>query len=351
MFTKQDMDLIEVLWKQDVDLGFSMENAVHKSDKDADIKIIDPNDPTTSINGKHDDLEKIKTLQAINKESVKEEPEEIDDPWAGLDYTIDTETGEYVIKGELSLSGVDCSSSSCDLPLGDLSLPLPEFLLDEALRLVDLEDETSQENAINLKELENLSLEAAATCGDADELASGSEEAAARPDEREPDFDFLDDMIQTPQFHHPHHRPHFQRWQDLATLLPNLPGSDGAATVPHPYHPHPLHNYPHHPHHPHHHHHHHHHQNFIYEDIDKKEPIPLIREWEMIEFSENSLKILFAGGPNLVNAVATSMNLTNSSEPMGESSSAPHYKLEPSHDMVYYQVRCPIYFRSISRGR
>lgn len=43
------------------------------------------------------------------------------------------------------------------------------------------------------------------------------------------------------------------------------------------------------------------------------------------------------GGTNLGNAVATSMNLTNSSEPMGESSTAPHYKLEPSHDMMYYQ--------------
>lgn len=32
------------------------------------------------------------------------------------------------------------------------------------------------------------------------------------------------------------------------------------------------------------------------------------------------------------------MNLTNSSEPMGEPNSTPHYKLEPSHDMMYYQV-------------
>lgn len=52
-----------------------------------------------------------------------------------------------------------------------------------------------------------------------------------------------------------------------------------------------------------------------------------------------NLKILFIGGTNLGSAVATSMNLTNSSEPMGEPSTAPHYKLEPSHDVVYYQVR------------
>jgi hypothetical protein len=50
--------------------------------------------------------------------------------------------GEYVVKAEElteSLNGADCGPS-CDLPLGDLSLPLPEFLLDEALRLVELDD-------------------------------------------------------------------------------------------------------------------------------------------------------------------------------------------------------------------
>lgn len=52
-------------------------------------------------------------------------------------------SGEYVIKGEEDTSGPE-SGPSCDLPLEDLSLPLPEFLLDEALRFVDLEDEVSQ---------------------------------------------------------------------------------------------------------------------------------------------------------------------------------------------------------------
>lgn len=53
--------------------------------------------------------------------------------------------GEYVIKGELEdpLAGADCGPS-CDLPLGDLSLPLPEFLLEEALHLVGLDDDTPQ---------------------------------------------------------------------------------------------------------------------------------------------------------------------------------------------------------------
>lgn len=45
---------------------------------------------------------------------------------------------------------------------------------------------------------------------------------------------------------------------------------------------------------------------------------------------------LIAGGPsNLGSAVATSMNLTNSSEPMGQDNSA--YKSEPNN-MIYYHA-------------
>lgn len=49
------MDLIEVLWKQDVDLGFTL---------------VDPSPPTKSGVGtsssNEDDIEKLKTLEAIN---------------------------------------------------------------------------------------------------------------------------------------------------------------------------------------------------------------------------------------------------------------------------------------------
>jgi len=42
----------------------------------------------------------------------------------------------------------------------------------------------------------------------------------------------------------------------------------------------------------------------------------------------------------LGSAVATSMNLTNSSEPMGDSGPNGAYKMEGPHDMMYpYQVR------------
>lgn len=60
-------------------------------------------------------------------------------------------TGEYVVKEELEddISGADCGPS-CDLPLADLPLPLPELFLndslqlDEAFRFTDLGDEASQ---------------------------------------------------------------------------------------------------------------------------------------------------------------------------------------------------------------
>jgi hypothetical protein len=63
------MDLIEVLWKQDVDLGFSLDVANGKGDKpEADLQ----NDsPSSSISMENDDVEKLKTLKAINEDSIK----------------------------------------------------------------------------------------------------------------------------------------------------------------------------------------------------------------------------------------------------------------------------------------
>ena len=49
------MDLIEVLWKQDVDLGFSLVDTTP-------IK----NDATSSKKESEDDIEKLKALAAIN---------------------------------------------------------------------------------------------------------------------------------------------------------------------------------------------------------------------------------------------------------------------------------------------
>jgi hypothetical protein len=57
-----DMDLIEVLWKLDVDLGFSLDVAIGKGDKpEADLQ----NDsPSSSISMENDDVEKIENIKS-----------------------------------------------------------------------------------------------------------------------------------------------------------------------------------------------------------------------------------------------------------------------------------------------
>lgn len=57
------MDLIEVLWKQDVDLGFSLEQPATNPDKETALKA----DAATSIT-EDDDIEKLKALKALNDE-------------------------------------------------------------------------------------------------------------------------------------------------------------------------------------------------------------------------------------------------------------------------------------------
>ncbi|XP_066258841.1 segmentation protein cap'n'collar isoform X1 [Euwallacea similis] len=324
--TQEDMDLIEVLWKQDVDLGFSLELArqeEQQKEKLAADSLKHDSDASTSLLLEKD----TEGLKGTRDEKIKQEEPEIEQPeediWAGVNYTIDTETGEYVIKGE---PGAE-TNSSCDLE--DLSLPLPEFLLDEALRLVDLDDD-SQKNASGLL----ASLEALEESNK--KAAEQYSEANASSNELGDEFDLFADMIQTPQFHHPHHRAAFQsrmpfvrtvsmeqRWQDLANLL-SLPN-------PSEIHPfgahHALPNYGH----PH----AHAHPASTYDTRgvllhNASLPTPM--------GDLNSTMPYGNLGGTIGNAVATSMNLTNSSEPMGEPSAAPHYKLEPpSSDMMYYQ--------------
>ncbi|KOX80949.1 Segmentation protein cap'n'collar [Melipona quadrifasciata] len=81
------MDLIEVLWKQDVDLGFTLVEPTTAAKKA----------PTVEKRS-DDEIEKLKALEAINgsneKKDTKEYEESQDDPWAGLPYTVDLETGK-----------------------------------------------------------------------------------------------------------------------------------------------------------------------------------------------------------------------------------------------------------------
>lgn len=68
------MDLIEVLWKQDVDLGFSLETAENKPEKEkpeaVEVEGSVPT-PTTSLVVPDDDIEKLKALKAVNDDTIK----------------------------------------------------------------------------------------------------------------------------------------------------------------------------------------------------------------------------------------------------------------------------------------
>uniref|UniRef100_A0A0C9RBZ4 Cnc_2 protein n=2 Tax=Fopius arisanus TaxID=64838 RepID=A0A0C9RBZ4_9HYME len=357
------MDLIEVLWKQDVDLG---------------LPLVDPDQvsqsPSTSEKSSPDEIEKLKTLEAINASKIedKEETEELkeEDPWAGLSYTIDLETGEYIPTG--SPSG--CGSSSgeggdqflggpslnlespigltddslgltdslgleddfasellSDSLLGDGvegllsndSLGLPDgFNLEEALQLVGL-NEVQPEEIKQEEKKKKLDSAKSSSC----DLPGGSESESDLNSSR--DDPEGDDMIHTPQFHHPHHshrslqgRVPFmrtmsmdQRWPDLSSFLST------PEHFTHPGHPYPGHGISHHSHYD-------AQRNVLLHNATLAPPVGDLNSTGPYHH---------VGGPsNFGSAVATSMNLTNSSEPMGPENNGA-YKTEPS-DMMYYQA-------------
>lgn len=333
--TLEDMKLIEILWKQDVDLGFSIDINEEGEDPKATS--------ATSTLAKTEEKPRAETLVKENEKEkdkdFKDPPNEgSQDPWIGMEYIVDTETGEYVVKAEPEESDLiaECGSPLGPLPLEDLPLPLEEFLLDEALGLVDLDIEQLKDES----NLDSVNLEEGAS-GATAEAASSLPEIpdVVLPQDPEESLDDLTDMIQTPQFHHPHHRafqsrmPFMrtmsmeQRWQDLANLL-SFPGPTEGGAMHHPFsHHHPLHNYNHtHPH-------------SMGYGTEATRGVLLHNATLAPPMGDVNATVPFnnIGGTNLGNAVATSMNLTNSSEPMGESSSAHHYKLEPNHDVMYYQ--------------
>lgn len=210
-----DMDLIEVLWKQDVDMGFSLEDPMQPEGPHATkVELDDQIDKELKlaeekIQKKKEETEKIEKVKASLLE-----PEKEDDPWAGLSYTVDTETGEYVIQGELPQQLVT-EETGFDL-------------LEEALQLVELGDETDK------KDEQTPAVEGSSTTST---------------------------MLHPAMRHVPHHPlAHYhnqslmrsmsveQRWQDLASLLTIPPPPDQYQHYQHPHahthahphaHPHP----------------------------------------------------------------------------------------------------------------
>lgn len=211
--TQEDMDLIEVLWKQDVDMGFSLEDPVQPEGPTATKVLGDEIEQELKLaeeeivkKKENAEIEKVKA-SLLNSE-IKE-----DDPWAGLSYTVDTETGEYVIQGDLPSELVSSEETRFDL-------------LEEALQLVELGDEAETKN-------------------EPPEAIEGSSSSSSDSSSG--------DMLHPAMRHVPHHPlAHYhnqslmrsmsveQRWQDLASLL----------TIPPPPPPDQYQHY----------HHHHHHQ-------------------------------------------------------------------------------------------
>ncbi|KAK9299829.1 hypothetical protein QLX08_007280 [Tetragonisca angustula] len=373
--TQEDMDLIEVLWKQDVDLGFTLVEPTTAAKKAPTVE-----------KGSDDEIEKLKALEAINgsneKKDTKEYEEPQDDPWAGLPYTVDLETGEYILNSgsrrENGNNGVeeddhllrDASLGLDNHPLAGLtddslgltdtlelendfpsdllgggllgstnvegllnndSLDLPDgFNLEEALQLVGLDEAQSEETKPEVKK-EKDSIEESTSAKDESGITSSSSVEVAKSFRCEDPKS--SDMIHTPQFHHPHHPHHRsfqgrmpfmramsmeQRWQDLASLL-SLPGAPDHFA--HPAHPgYPGHGISHS--------HYEAQRNVLLHNATLAPPVG--------DLNSTSPYHNVGGSSNLGSAVATSMNLTNSSEPMGAESGAA-YKSEPA-DMMYYHT-------------
>ncbi|XP_016922572.1 segmentation protein cap'n'collar isoform X1 [Apis cerana] len=375
--TQEDMDLIEVLWKQDVDLGFTL---------------VEPTTATKKVStvekGTDDEIEKLKALEAINgsneEKDTKEYDEAQDDPWAGLPYTIDLETGEYILNSgnqeengnnaieeddrllreasldldnhplagltDDSLGLTDTLELENDLPsdllggsllasanveslLNNDSLDLPDgFNLEEALQLVGLDEAQSEETKPEVKKKEKDSIEESTSAKDDESpIISSSSSVEVEKSSRCEDPE-TGDMIHTPQFHHPHHPHHRsfqgrmpfmramsmeQRWQDLASLL-SLPGAP--EHFPHTHPGYPGHGISHS--------HYEAQRNVLLHNATLAPPVG--------DLNSTSPYHNVGGSSNLGSAVATSMNLTNSSEPMGAESGAA-YKSEPA-DMMYYHT-------------
>ncbi|XP_012055192.1 PREDICTED: segmentation protein cap'n'collar [Atta cephalotes] len=372
--TQEDMDLIEVLWKQDVDLGFTLvEPATAPTKK-----------PSTSEKESADEIEKLKALEAINAtyqknicqhvvpfendvdvtrkklgeyilssgnqngsgSSIIEEDDpllneaslaldnhplaDLTDDSLGLNDTLGLEhdfTSELLGGSLLESAGVEGLLSNDTLGLPD------EFNLEEALQLVGLDEAQSEETKsdVKKKKKEDTAEESASVEGDAAITASSNAEvvkSSSRCEDPE-----TGDMIHTPQFHHPHHPHHRsfqgrmpfmramsmeQRWQDLASLL-SLPGAPDHFA--HPAHPgYPGHGISHS--------HYEAQRNVLLHNPTLAPPVG--------DLNSTGPYHNVGGSSNLGSAVATSMNLTNSSEPMGAESGA-SYKSEPN-DMMYYHT-------------
>ncbi|OAD57975.1 Segmentation protein cap'n'collar [Eufriesea mexicana] len=248
--------------------------------------------------------------------------------------------------------------------LNNDTLGLPDgFNLEEALQLVGLDEAQPEETKPEVKKKEKDRIGESTSAKDETAITSSSSVEVTKSSKCEDPE--TGDMIHTPQFHHPHHPHHRsfqqfvvkshsqsieqqyqassecwnlvvdeglfqgrmpfmramsmeQRWQDLASLL-SLPGAPDHFA--HPAHPgYPGHGISHS--------HYEAQRNVLLHNATLAPPVG--------DLNSTNPYHNVGGSSNLGSAVATSMNLTNSSEPMGAESGTA-YKSEPA-DMMYYHT-------------
>ncbi|GBM49305.1 Segmentation protein cap'n'collar [Araneus ventricosus] len=105
----EDMDLIEILWKQDIDLGVSRDAYEYDSRQSLEVEKL-----------KDVEITKEQDLYNQPESEVCEEASPVPDLLAGLNYTIDSETGEYVIEEFSELN--DCPGIDDELLKKDAKL-------------------------------------------------------------------------------------------------------------------------------------------------------------------------------------------------------------------------------------
>ncbi|XP_070549630.1 endoplasmic reticulum membrane sensor NFE2L1-like isoform X2 [Ptychodera flava] len=164
----EDMDLIDVLWKQDIDMGVCRE-------------IYDGS-------YRQKELEKEKQLELERQKEV----EKVDE-WAGIEYRVDSETGEYIPLTPQPASLTSAASESGRNTA--LDVDMIDYNLDECIQM--LREHARQQNNVN--DMATLDEEGMSVDGDSSSSSLPS-----------PDFE--------------------QQWQDLASL-PELQQFDLAAIM------------------------------------------------------------------------------------------------------------------------
>ncbi|XP_044592439.1 segmentation protein cap'n'collar isoform X2 [Cotesia glomerata] len=362
----KDMDLIEVLWKQDVDLGFTM----------ADVERAKTESSSSQEKKVDFEVQKLKTEAVTKKEKEEIKDEKDDNPWAGLSYTVDVETGEYILENP-SLEGTSGESGSepgpslddpeigledslglsnnfgleDDFPsellsdsllasagvdglLCNDSLGLPDgFNLEEALQLVGL-NEQPEEKELKKRDRGGLRVRNQDELSSTSPTPSTSTSTSILSSNSILEDAEIDEMMHTQQYHphshsHPHLHPHRhyqsrvaygrpmgadQRWPPGELFL-SLPSATDFGHPSHPGYPgHGLNST--------------HHYEMQRNVVLNNATLPLpVGDYNSTGPFQN------IGPSNLGSAVATSMNLTNSSEPIGTDTNGP-YKPEP-HDINY----------------